>query len=141
MKLPILTFALGVSALALAAPASADNAREEYIEANLPHSKEALRELNSEQIRIVRRAANLCAGAAASTGLKDQACVISMVDDTVAKSDDPELIAFHYAIPTNQRYDRLRSNIYWQNLVSNEYDDRYDGERRDEDVYYYREYN
>jgi hypothetical protein len=124
MKRSLLGFVFTLSVLVPLVPAQADSDSPSSAEARaaLPTSAEELRELNREHLAIVRRAANLCVGTrssglGASHSPQDAGCIISLTDNAVKESGDPQLIAFHFALGANQRYDERRSNVHWQKFV------------------------
>lgn len=109
---------------AASAPPTAETA-EPTQPVTLTHEWDALRDLNSAHLRIVRRSANLCAGpSTASAGrinsLKDFTCVMSLTDKAVAESGNPQLQAYHAALPQPARYDQDRSATYWMRMVERE---------------------
>jgi len=93
----------------------------------LPHDEQSLRELNAEQLRMVRRASRLCSQTTASIPIKAERnpCVIASTDNAIADSDDPALQAFHAALPDNERYDEYRTDTTWRAFLVDEpsYDD------------------
>jgi len=114
MRLIILT---GV-ALLMAAPAFA----QPYHRDPLPHNERALQQLNTEQIRILRRASRICSQPGLSMPIKAERnpCVISNTDKAIEDSDDPALIAFHFALPDNERYDEYRNDTTWRAFLVDE---------------------
>lgn len=89
-----------------------------------PHDKAALRDLDSQQLRIVRRAGAMCwhsgeGGFLNPRGPRARACIISLTESAIRNSDDPVLQAYHQALPFHARYDEYRPGYYWQRLVSN----------------------
>lgn len=80
-----------------------------------------LNRLDSEQLKIVRRATRMCEvsdPAIVSQRIRPERnpCVIGSVDNAVATSDDEELQAFHAALPPSVRYDMYRAGYYAQKL-------------------------
>jgi hypothetical protein len=90
----------------------------------LPHNESALQELNSEQLRMVRRASRLCAQQPMIAPIKAERnpCVISSTDQAIRDSDDPALQAFHAALPNNERYDEYRTDTAWRAFLVDEPD-------------------
>jgi hypothetical protein len=122
MELDMRSFFLGLS---LAAGLSASVASAEpvaYQPGGFPRDEVSLRELDSQQLRIVRRAGAQCwhsgEGGFSSRGVRSRACVISGTDGAIRTSDNPALMAFHQALPFNARYDEYRPAYYWQRLVA-----------------------
>ena len=81
-----------------------------------PPTEQFLRELDSQQLRIVRRAVRGCPSN--NLGVKSikserDPCVISSSDKAVADSGDPDLQAFHRTLPDSERYDEQRSSTVW----------------------------
>ncbi len=119
---------LNVMAFAVFFAASAPPAAETHTAPDavtLTHERDALRALNAEHLRIVRRAANLCAGPSTSSAgrinsLADFACVMSLTDKAVAESGNSQLQAYHAALPQPARYDQDRSATYWMRMVVRE---------------------
>jgi hypothetical protein len=87
---------------------------------SLPRDAATLQELDSQQLRIVRRASALCRGAGIGAGgsLQIRACVMGLADRSVTETKSDVLLAFHNAIPFNVRYDEFRQDAYWQRLVA-----------------------
>ena len=87
-----------------------------------PRDAVSLRDLDSQQLRIVRRAGAMCwhsgDGGFRSRGVRSRACVIGTTDSAIRSSDNPALQAFHQALPFFARYDEYRSAHYWQRLVA-----------------------
>ncbi len=87
-----------------------------------PRDAVSLRDLDAQQMRIVRRAGAMCwhsgDGGFRSRGVRSRACVISTTEGAVRGSDNPALAAFHQALPFNARYDEYRPAYYWQRLVA-----------------------
>jgi hypothetical protein len=104
---------IGVAAaLLIAAPAFA----QPYGRDPLPRSERALQRLNNEQLRILRRASHICTQSAAAVPIRAERnpCVIMSTDKAIEDSEDPGLIAFHYALPDNERYDEYRTDTTWR---------------------------
>lgn len=72
-----------------------------------------LRQLDTEQLHLLRDVIRGCQGAAP---LRDDAspCVMMRTDEAVAKSGNPDLEVFHKALPMSERYDVTRSATVWQ---------------------------
>ncbi|MFP4004018.1 MAG: hypothetical protein ACLFV8_09600, partial [Alphaproteobacteria bacterium] len=87
----------------------------------LPADMEALRDLDARHRAIVRRAARMCSGLRGTlprTGLYADPCVRRNVESGLEKAEDPQLTAFHYALPLRVRYDGLRSEADWRRAVN-----------------------
>ena len=114
-RLPIIValLALGLSGVAVASSAVRDVSV-------LPRDAATLQELDSQQLRIVRRASALCRGTGVGGGgsLQIRACVMGLADRSVTETKSDVLLAFHNAIPFNVRYDEFRQDAYWQRLVA-----------------------
>jgi hypothetical protein len=82
----------------------------------LPSDEQALRDLNSRQRRMIRRAQTRCAAEGGT--LSGGPCVRGIVDREVARENDPALTAFHYALPMQHRYDSERASFVWKNVRS-----------------------
>jgi len=88
----------------------------------LPRDEKSLRELNAEQLRIVRRSSRLCAQTTGHLPIKAERnpCVITSTDNAIADSDNPALQAFHAALPANERYDEYRTDTIWRSYLVEE---------------------
>jgi len=81
-----------------------------------PPTEEFLRQLDNDQLRIVRRAGRGCPSnnlAGKSIKSERDPCVISSTDKAVADSGNPDLQAFHRALPDSERYDENRPTTVW----------------------------
>lgn len=82
----------------------------------------SLRALDSQQLRIVRRAGAQCwhsgEGGFRSHSAVSRACVIGQTNSAISNSNDEALIAYHNALPFFARYDEYRPGYYWQRLVA-----------------------
>ncbi len=87
-----------------------------------PRDEASLRDLDSRQLRIVRRAGAQCwhsgEGGFRSPGARARGCVISTTESAMRSSDSPALVAFHQALPFNVRYSENRPAYYWQRLAA-----------------------
>ena len=103
----------------LSASAFADEPRP-YDASVLPRDEEGLRTLDFKQLRLVRRATSMC-DASEPAFVRARAmrrpCIIGLVDNAVATSDDPALQAYHAAMPLHVRYDRFRPAYYYQRIL------------------------
>jgi len=99
------------AAIMFAAPAFAQPGHDP-----LPRNETALRELNAQQLRILRRASRLCAQTAPSIPIKAERnpCVIASTDKAISDTGDEALEAFHAALPDNERYDEYRADTTWR---------------------------
>lgn len=107
-----LTIALLFAAIAAqAAPAAG----------GFPRDAESLRALDSQQLRIVRRAGAQCwhagQGGFGARGPIARACVINGTEGMIASAKDPVLKSFHDALPMHARYNEYRPAYFWQQLV------------------------
>lgn len=91
-------------------------------EGAFPRDAASLRELDSRQLRIVRRAGAMCwhsgEGGFGSRSVRARACVIGSTEGAMANSHDPALQGFHQALPFNARYNEYRPAYYWQRMVA-----------------------
>ncbi len=79
-------------------------------------TEQSLRELDNDQLRLLRRAIRGCAGSAGSVAIraKRSPCVIASTDRAVEDSGSDDLESFHFALPQSQRYDENRSSTVWR---------------------------
>jgi len=114
----ILSAALIVAALAGSAVAATPAA---YQPGAFPRDEASLRDLDSQQLRIVRRAGAQCwhsnEGGFRSRNATSRACIIGLADNAVRTSENEALIAYHNALPLNVRYNEYRPGLYWQRFV------------------------
>jgi hypothetical protein len=86
-----------------------------------PLTEEYLRTLNDAQLRLLRRTIQGCKAmrTPATKQIRDERdpCVISGTDRAVADEMDPDLEAFHKALPDTDRYDENRSATVWMAWV------------------------
>jgi hypothetical protein len=77
-----------------------------------------LSDLDSQQLRIVRQASRGCpqinVGPGKAIRQERDPCVTSTTDKAVADSGNPDLQAFHAALPEQDRYDEHRPTTVWQ---------------------------
>jgi len=81
-----------------------------------PPTEQFLRDLDNEQLRMVRNASRGCPTnnfGANSIKRERDPCVISSTDRAVAASNNPDLQAFHQALPPSARYDEQRPSTVW----------------------------
>jgi len=111
-----LTLAAGLATSAASAEPAA------YQPGAFPRDATSLRDLDSQQLRIVRRAGAMCWHSGEfgfrARGVRSRACVIGTTESAVRSSEDAALAAFHQALPFNVRYDENRPAYYWQRLLS-----------------------
>jgi hypothetical protein len=81
-----------------------------------PMTEQSLRELDNDQLRLLRRAIRGCAGSTGGVAIraKRSPCVIASTDRAVEDSRSEDLESFHYALPESQRYDESRSSTVWR---------------------------
>ena len=113
--------AMAMSFLAFGATAMAEPSA--YQPGAFPRDEASLRDLDNQQLRIVRRAGAMCfhsgeGGFRANTSVTGRACIMSLADHAVADSQNPALQGFHQALPLYARYDENRPGYYWQRLVA-----------------------
>lgn len=86
-----------------------------------PLTEENLRALNDTQLRLLRRTIQGCKAmrTPATKAIRDERdpCVIAGTDKAVADEKDPDLKAFHEALPDTDRYDENRSTTVWMAWV------------------------
>jgi hypothetical protein len=77
-----------------------------------------LSDLDSQQLRIVRQASRGCPqlniGPGKTIRKERDPCVMASTDKAVADSGNPDLQAFHDALPEAARYDEQRPTTVWQ---------------------------
>lgn len=78
-----------------------------------PVTEEFLRQLDNEQLRLLRLALRGCAKPGALRADGDP-CVTLRTDEAVTQSGNPDLEAFHKALPASDRYDETRSSTIWR---------------------------
>ena len=78
-----------------------------------PVTEDYLRQLNNDQLRILRRALRGCPRIARMRAERDP-CVTSTTDRAIAESGNQDLLTFHNALPTTDRYDETRSTVVWR---------------------------
>jgi hypothetical protein len=111
----VLTVALAGSAVAGPSPVA-------YQPGAFPRDEVSLRALDSQQLRIVRRAGAQCwhsgEGGFRSRSATARACIIGLTENAIRTSENEPLQAFHNALPFNARYNENRPAFYWQRLVA-----------------------
>ena len=109
------TFILAsVAVLSIALPAAADTAPS----FSQPPTEEYLRQLDNDQLRIVRRAIQGCPSSTTGRAVirpERNPCVMSSTDRAVAESGNEDLIAFHQGLKPSDRYDENRTGAAWMN--------------------------
>jgi len=87
-----------------------------------PRDPVSLSALDSQQLRIVRRAGAQCwhsgQGGLGAKGPITRACIITGSEAMIASLKDPALKSFHDALPMHARYDEYRPAYFWQRLVA-----------------------
>jgi hypothetical protein len=88
-----------------------------------PRDAVSLSALDTQQLRIVRRAGAQCwhsgQGGLGAKGPITRACIITGSEAMIASLKDPALKSFHDALPMHARYDEYRPAYFWQRLVKN----------------------
>jgi len=114
MRLILAALLVGLSGAAMAATTEPSG---------FPRDVESLRALDTQQLRIVRRASVQCwhsgQGGLGSKGPLTRACIITGAEGMIASLKDPVLKSFHDALPMHARYDENRSSYFWQRLIKN----------------------
>lgn len=83
-----------------------------------PRDAATLQALNAEQLAIVSEAVSRCwANDGRPQGVGPKACVINVTESVLQALSDPDLHAFHRALPMHVRYDAKRPDSYWQRMV------------------------
>lgn len=97
-----------------AAAAAADQLPHPAFDRNM--TEQSLRELDNDQLRLLRRAIRGCAASAGGVAIraKRSPCVIASTDSAVEGSRNDDLASFHFALPESQRYDENRSSTVWR---------------------------
>lgn len=81
-----------------------------------PMSESSLRQLDNEQLRIVRRAIQTCPTVAAGRNIirpERNPCVTASTEKAIADTQDADLQAFHKALRQSERYDENRTAASW----------------------------
>lgn len=114
MRLILAALLVGLSGAAVAATTEP---------AGFPRDADSLRALDTQQLRIVRRASVQCwhsgQGGLGSKGPITRACIINGSEGMIASLKDPALKSFHDALPMHARYDENRPSYFWQRLIKN----------------------
>lgn len=107
------TFVLSsLAVLAIALPAIAESGPA----FSRPPTEEYLRKLDTEQLRMVRRAMQQCPSTVAGRTIvrpERDPCVTQSTDRAVAESGDEDLMAFHEGLRPTDRYDENRTSAAW----------------------------
>lgn len=85
--------------------------------ATAPVSEELLRQLDNEQLRLLRRAIRGCPSAGKAIRSERDPCVTMGTDRAVADSGNADLVAFHNALRQSDRYDETRTSAAWHRWV------------------------
>ena len=108
-------------AMALSLTSLSAGAQQSVDWSQLPNDKAAMQALNSQHLKILRRAVRACSmfspGTLAVRFHHGNPCVISDVERAVRQSDDASLLAFHQALPLTDRYDERRSWVAVRRLM------------------------
>ncbi len=78
-----------------------------------PVTEDFLRQLNDEQLSVLRSAQMGCAKPGALGGIGDT-CVTMRTDEAIMKSGNADLQAFHKALPRDDRYNETRDSTLWR---------------------------
>ena len=85
-------------------------------------TEQYLRDLDNEQLRMLRHATRSCPNIGTNIGKamnrERDPCVIASLDKAIADSGDPDLQAFHTALPQSERYDENRTSTAWRTWVA-----------------------
>ena len=103
------------------ARAGADVGDDPAGKSSFPRDEASLRQLDGEQLRIVRRASAQCwhagHGGFGAPGPVARVCVMNATEAALAARKDDILKAYSDALPMNVRYNENRPALYWQRLV------------------------
>jgi len=106
--------ATGALVLLLCGPALAADA----VLSGFPRDAASLEAINAEQLKIVHEAVSSCWKLPGRPqGAYAKACVVNSTESIIQAMQDPELLAFHRALPMHVRYDDNRPASYWQHMV------------------------
>lgn len=102
-----------VAALSIALPAAAGTPSFSQ-----PPTEDYLRQLDNDQLRIVRRAIQGCPSSTTGRAVivpERNPCVTSSTDKAVADSGNEDLQSFHEGLRPSDRYDENRTAAAWMN--------------------------
>ncbi len=107
--------------LAVALIGSAAASPVAYQPGAFPRDETSLRDLDSQQLRIVRRAGAQCwhsgEGGFRSRSATARACIIGLTENAIRSSESEPLQAYHNALPFHVRYSEYRPAYYWQRFA------------------------
>lgn len=83
----------------------------------IPTDAKALKALNEEQERMLRRAAASCDASTRGSGNSMNPCATIRVDNEIRQYGSPELKAFHFGMLRNDRYNAFRTPAALQTLM------------------------
>lgn len=113
MRVLLLAFAAIVSLMGVA---FADDPAPPTFSAN-PVTEEFLRNLDSEQLRMLRLAIKGCPSAGKAMRSERDPCVRTSTDRAVAASGNADLVAFHNGMRETDRYDENRTWAAWHGFL------------------------
>lgn len=109
------TFLLAtVAVLAVALPAIAETGPR----FSQPPTEEYLRQLDNDQLRLLRRSIQGCPSVTTGRAVikpERDPCVTSTTDKAVFDSGNADLLAFHEGLRRSDRYDEHRTSAAWMN--------------------------
>jgi hypothetical protein len=82
-----------------------------------PPTEDFLRQLDTEQLEILRTALRSCGRVGARRVDRDP-CVILRTDEGVNQAGNADLQAFHNRLVPRDRYDETRSSVVWRNWAT-----------------------
>ena len=83
----------------------------------IPDSVDGLKGLNTEQLRDLRRFAELC-DYDVNMNYDESPCVISDLNDYIWQYRSPQMVAFHFGMLPNMRYDANRTTADLERFVT-----------------------
>ena len=98
----------GLAAALIGLAAAPARAQDDVNWQALPAEREALIQLDRQQVRVLRNAVRHCNDLARSDH-RQTACVFLDADRVMRQSDNAALRAYHFALPRGMRYDEGRN--------------------------------
>jgi hypothetical protein len=83
-----------------------------------PVTEQYLQQLDEEQLRTLRSVLQGCAKPGGLRASSDDPCVTSRTDEAILSAGNPDLEAFHRALPPSARYDETRSSTAWRSWLN-----------------------
>jgi hypothetical protein len=82
-----------------------------------PPTEDFLRQLDTEQLEILRTAMRSC-GQVGARRVDRNPCVIGRTDEAINQTGNADLQAFHNRLVPRDRYDETRSSVVWRNWAT-----------------------